>query len=87
MRLLLVEDEPQLRQQVCEFLQQQGWAVDEAADGEEGLVRTLELLREEIHIALALCGATSFADLSPDYVTHAPVVSDPAALSEFPLLD
>lgn len=49
MRLLLVEDEPQLRQQVCEFLQQQGWAVDVAADGEEG-----RYLGEEYNYDLAI---------------------------------
>ncbi len=37
MRVLLVEDEPLLRQQLTDALQQQGYAVDVAADGEEAL--------------------------------------------------
>lgn len=37
MRVLLVEDEPLLQQQLSEALQQQGYAVDVASDGEEAL--------------------------------------------------
>lgn len=37
MRVLVVEDEAVLRQQLVTRLQQQGYAVDAAADGEEGL--------------------------------------------------
>lgn len=37
MRLLVVEDETTIRKQLQEFLSQQGFAVDEAADGREGL--------------------------------------------------
>jgi len=37
MRVLLVEDEPLLRQQLCDALQQQGYAVDVASEGEEAL--------------------------------------------------
>lgn len=37
MRVLLVEDEPLLQQQLTEALQQQGYAVDVASDGEEAL--------------------------------------------------
>lgn len=58
-----------------------------AADGEEGLVRTFELLREEVRIAMGLCGVTSMSQLSPEYVTQAPAVVEPHALSAFPLLD
>ncbi len=36
MRLLIIEDEPALREQLQQFLQTQGYAVDVAADGEEG---------------------------------------------------
>jgi two-component system response regulator PhoP len=36
MRALIVEDEPQLREQLAEALRRQGYAVDAAADGEEG---------------------------------------------------
>lgn len=36
MRLLIIEDEPNLREQLQQFLQQQGYAVDVAEDGEHG---------------------------------------------------
>lgn len=37
MRILLVEDEPLLQQQLLDTLQQQGYAVDVAADGQDAL--------------------------------------------------
>lgn len=37
MRVLVVEDEPLLREQLADHLKAQGFAVDAAADGEEGL--------------------------------------------------
>lgn len=37
MRLLIVEDEALLRQQLISFLQDKNWIVESAADGEEGL--------------------------------------------------
>jgi two-component system OmpR family response regulator len=39
MRLLLVEDEPDLRRSLGRALREEGYAVDEAADGEEGLLK------------------------------------------------
>ena len=36
MRLLIIEDEPNLREQLQQFLQKQGYAVDTAEDGEAG---------------------------------------------------
>ncbi|MDH5378049.1 MAG: response regulator transcription factor [Gammaproteobacteria bacterium] len=36
MRALIIEDEPELREQLAEALRKQGYAVDVAADGEEG---------------------------------------------------
>ena len=38
-RLLIVEDEPPLRSSLAEALREEGYAVDEAADGEEGLAK------------------------------------------------
>jgi len=35
MRLLVVEDEPELLAVIAQALREQGYAVDEAADGEE----------------------------------------------------
>ena len=42
MRLLLVEDEPVLRDQLANRLRQDGYAVDTAVDGEEGLYYAAE---------------------------------------------
>jgi len=42
MRLLIVEDESELRQQLVERLSQEGYAVIAAADGEDGLYTGLE---------------------------------------------
>jgi len=58
-----------------------------AAAGVPGLVRTLELLEEEVRICLGLLGVTSFARLTPRHVTTAPPVFEPHVLSAFPLLD
>jgi isopentenyl diphosphate isomerase/L-lactate dehydrogenase-like FMN-dependent dehydrogenase len=40
------------------------------AGGEDGLVRALEIFEGELFNAMGLIGATSVADLSPDYVTR-----------------
>jgi glycolate oxidase len=58
-----------------------------AAGGEAALVRALELLHDEATRTLGLLGVTSFADLSPAYVTPAaPVPRDSWLDSAFPLL-
>lgn len=36
MRLLIIEDEPNLREQLQQYLQQQGYVVDAAGDGQAG---------------------------------------------------
>ena len=46
-----------------------------AAAGHEGVARVLGLLREELELALALCGCTSPAELSRSHVRRAPVTS------------
>ena len=58
-----------------------------AADGVPGLVRTFELLEEEIRLCLGLLGVNSFAELTPRHVTNAPSMFDPHVFSAFPLLD
>ncbi|MCD6043542.1 MAG: lldA, partial [Burkholderiales bacterium] len=57
-----------------------------AAAGAAGLVRTLELLEEEIRTALGLLGVTSYAELTPKHLAAAPSVSSPDTFSAFPLL-
>jgi glycolate oxidase len=60
-----------------------------AAAGAPGLVRTLELLEDEIRICLGLLGVTRWAQLDASYLhPGAPPVRPPHALSAFgPLLD
>lgn len=42
MRALVIEDDHDLRQQVCSYLAEDGFAVDSAADGEQGLYMATE---------------------------------------------
>jgi glycolate oxidase len=56
------------------------------AAGEEGLVRAMDLLAEEMHLALGLMGKTSLAELSPGDLTPAPAAGPSDVLSAFPLL-
>lgn len=42
MRVLVLEDEPALREQLCARFRAEGWAVDAAADGDDGLFLGLE---------------------------------------------
>lgn len=58
-----------------------------AAAGVAGLVRTFELLEEEIRICLGLLGVNTFAELTPRHVTSAPAMFEPHVLSAFPHLD
>jgi glycolate oxidase len=58
-----------------------------AAAGAAGCVRMLELMEDEIRIALALLGVDRLAALDPSYVHPAPPVTLPHVFSAFPLLD
>lgn len=59
-----------------------------AADGSQGVIRVMELLREEVTICLGLLGVTSFDELTSAHLHRgAPAVTEPSALSAFPLLD
>ena len=58
-----------------------------AAAGDAGVYRMLQLLEEEIGIALALAGARSLAELNRSYLHFgAPLVTQPHVHSAFPLL-
>jgi glycolate oxidase len=57
-----------------------------AADGMPGLVRTLEILEEEVRTCLGLLGAASLSELTPAHLAAAPAVSEPRVLGAFPLL-
>ena len=58
-----------------------------AAAGQAGLVRALELLEDEIRIALALLGVTSWKELDRSYLHPATPVVPPHAQSAFPLIE
>jgi isopentenyl diphosphate isomerase/L-lactate dehydrogenase-like FMN-dependent dehydrogenase len=57
-----------------------------AAGGVPGLVRTLELLEDEVRICLGLLGVTSFAELGPQYLAPAVAPAVPGIFSAFPHL-
>jgi isopentenyl diphosphate isomerase/L-lactate dehydrogenase-like FMN-dependent dehydrogenase len=58
-----------------------------AADGEDGVVRLLEILEQEIQSCLGLLGVTSFAELDASYLhANAPLMMPAGYTSAFPLL-
>ncbi len=63
----------------------QCWAL--AAKGEEGIVRMLELLEDEVIRCLGLLGVTSFAELDKSWLHAAAPTNAPSVFSAFPLLD
>src|SRR5687767_1013799 len=58
-----------------------------AAAAAPGLVRTLELLEDEIRISMGLLGVNRLAALDTSYLHAAPPVAPPHVTSAFPLLD
>src|SRR5580704_14956155 len=63
----------------------QCWAL--AAGGENGIVRMLELLEDEVIRCLGLLGVTKFAGLDKSYLHPATPTNLPHVFSAFPLLD
>ena len=63
----------------------QCWAL--AAKGEEGIVRMLELLEDEVVRCLGLLGVRNFAELDKSYLHTATPTNLPHVFSAFPLLD
>ncbi len=57
----------------------QGWGL--AADGQAGVVRMLEILEDEIIVAMSLLGVTSIDQLGPEYVCAAEAVTSPHEMS------
>ena len=60
----------------------QGWGL--AANGTKGLIRTLEILEDEIKIAMGLLGITSFQQLSASYICKADAVNLPNEMDAWP---
>lgn len=56
------------------------------AAGVNGLLRTLELLEEEVRICMGLLGVNRLDELSPNFLHPAEPVDTPHALSAFPLI-
>ena len=59
----------------------QGWGL--AAGGTEGVNRVLEILEEEIKVAMGLMGVTSIDQLGTDYVCPADPVTMPHEMSSW----
>ena len=55
-----------------------------AAGGQAGVVRVLELLEEEIKMAMGLLGVTSLSQLDPSYLGAASAVNEPSMTSAHP---
>lgn len=64
MRVLVVEDEPELLSVVCQALRENGYAVDGAADGEEGLYRATTWEYDAIVLDLMLPKVTGLEVLA-----------------------
>jgi len=56
MRVLIIEDEDTLREQICERFKEEGFAIDAAGDGEEGLYLAREMPIDVAVIDLGLPG-------------------------------
>ncbi len=63
MRLLVVEDEPDLLSSLAEALREDGYAVDEAGDGEDGLSKALTCDYDAIVLDVMLPRMSGFAVL------------------------
>jgi isopentenyl diphosphate isomerase/L-lactate dehydrogenase-like FMN-dependent dehydrogenase len=58
-----------------------------AAEGDRGVHRMLEILEQEIMVAMALAGARSLGELNQSFLHFgAPLVTQPHVHSAFPLL-
>ncbi len=60
MRLLVIEDEPDLLSSLAEALREDGYAVDEAPDGEDGLTKALHSDYDAIVLDVMLPGMNGF---------------------------
>lgn len=70
MRILVVEDEPDLLRTVAQALREDGYAVDEASDGEEGLYKATAWEYDAIVLDLLMPGLTGWEVLLRLRRTH-----------------
>ncbi len=59
----------------------QGWGL--GADGQAGMLRVLEILEDEIHVAMGLLGVTAMDQLSNAYLCREDPVMWPHEMSQF----
>lgn len=71
MRILIVDDEGNLRRMLRSLLEEEGWTVDEAEAAEQGLVRARKAQPDAILLDLLLPGMTGLEAL-PRFQTAAP---------------
>ncbi|MCA9033696.1 MAG: response regulator transcription factor [Planctomycetaceae bacterium] len=70
MRVLVVEDEPDLLRIVAQALREEGYAVDEAADGEEGLYKARTWTYDAVILDLLMPRLTGWEVLQQLRKTH-----------------
>ena len=70
MRVLVVEDEPDLLSTIAQVLREDGYAVDEAADGEEGLFKATSWEYDAIVLDLLMPKLTGWQVLEALRKTH-----------------
>jgi two-component system OmpR family response regulator len=78
MRILVVEDEPELLRVIAQALREEGYAVDEAGDGDEGLFKAKSWSYDAIVLDLMLPGRDGWqilADLRREYKTPVLIVT------------
>jgi isopentenyl diphosphate isomerase/L-lactate dehydrogenase-like FMN-dependent dehydrogenase len=63
----------------------EAWSM--AAGGAPAVVRALEILEDEVHESMALCGVRNWDELDASFISPAEAVDDPGLSSAFPLLD
>jgi len=57
-----------------------------AAGGQAGIVRTFEIVEEEIRVAMGLLGVTSMAELDTNYIDRGHPAGPPGTWTAYPLL-
>ena len=70
MRVLVVEDEPDLLRTIAQVLREDGYAVDEAADGQEGLYKATSWDYDAIVLDLLMPKLTGWQVLEKLRATH-----------------
>ena len=70
MRVLVVEDEPDLLSAIAQILREEGYAVDEAADGQEGLFKATSWEYDAIVLDLLMPKLTGWQVLESLRKTH-----------------